>query len=85
MSKFEGRKVAMFRCYRDPMIGPTPKNAYMVDQLGEAELTEHGVFIHVSKKGPVTEHLIPYANIESIRLELVPEEIKKPLKKSQAV
>ncbi len=60
------RQVQMFRCYRPPLIGPTPKLAYVPkDSNLEAELCEYGLYI---KEQNGREHFVPYANIESIRL-----------------
>ncbi len=61
------RKVQMFRCYRPPLIGPTPKLAYVPsDSRLEAEMCEYGIYV---REASGIEHMVPYANIESIRLE----------------
>jgi hypothetical protein len=67
-----GRKVNTFRCQVDPMVGPKPRNAFVPSTMGmEAELMDHGVYVKVMPYGTFTgsEHLIPFANIQSIRLE----------------
>lgn len=69
------RKVEMFRCHLDPAVGPRAKNAFMVglDGIQDAELTPVGVWVKWVNTSPgnsknSTEHLVPYANVQSIRL-----------------
>lgn len=68
-----GRKINTFRCMIDPMVGPKPRNAFVPETMGmEAYLTDKGVYVKVLPYGTFqgSEHLIPFANIQSIRLEL---------------
>lgn len=79
-SQLTGRKVHQFRCHIDPCIGPSPKNAFSIYQTSEmekqkcpwieCELTPAGVYVKVLKTG--SEHLVPFANVQAIKL--VPEE-----------
>lgn len=81
------RKIKMFRCHYDPIIGPTPKNAFKTDDpetcIEEAEITPAGVYVKTkpNRNKEVTEHLIPYANIQSI---LLFPEVKVELKDDKA-
>lgn len=60
------RVVDMFRCYRPPLIGPKPDLAYVPKDKGlHAELTTIGIYVRESNG---REHIVPYANIESMRL-----------------
>ena len=62
------RRIQMFRCYRPPLIGPKVDLAYVPkDKNLQAEICEFGVWVKELANG--TEHMVPYANIESIRLE----------------
>lgn len=65
----QNRKIKMFRCYRDPAIEATAKNAFLIGDaqcpILEAEITQIGVWAK-TKRG--REHIIPYANIENIML-----------------
>lgn len=82
----KNRKVKMFRCHLDPAIGARAKNAFMVGQDGvkSAELCPVGVYVEWVNPSPgnshdVIEHLVPFSNIQSIKLapaEAV-EEIKE--------
>lgn len=67
-----GRKINCFRTQVDPMIGPKPRNAYVPSQMAmEAELLDVGVYVRVLPHGTFmgSEHIIPFANVQSIRLE----------------
>lgn len=79
------RKVLMFRCHLDPGVGPMPKQAFQLSDpnspIEEAVLTPGGVYVKMkplrdAKDGEFVEHLVPYANIQSIKL--MPQE--KPVK-----
>lgn len=75
-----GRKINTFRCQVDPMVGPKPRNAFVPSQMAmEAEMAQHGVYVKVLAHGTFmgSEHLIPFANIQSIRLE-PPDPIQAP-------
>lgn len=62
-----GQRVLMFRCVVDPMIGPKPRNAFVPSEMSaEAWTTNMGVII---KLHDGNEHLVPYTNISSIRLD----------------
>lgn len=61
-----GREVEMFRCHFNPMLTPTARQAFMPKDYGmKAIIADMGV--HVTLASGV-EHLVPYANIESLRL-----------------
>lgn len=80
MSKFNNREVNTFRTQVDPMVGPKPRNAFVPKQMAmEAYLIDCGVFVKVLPHGTFggSEHIIPFANIQSIRLE--PEVIEDEL------
>lgn len=63
-----GRQVSMFRCYRPPNIGPKSDLAHMTkDKHLYVEMQPHGIYVREILNG--SEHFIPYANIECIRLE----------------
>lgn len=72
-----GRKIHMFRCHLDPCIPPAPANAFCVGQknIAAAELTPAGVFVTTSKEQ--LEFLIPYSNVQAIRLAPEPKDEKK--------
>lgn len=84
-----GRKVQRIRCAIDPVIGPRPRNAFdLKDNAGwEMELTPGGVYVKAIVTVPgnprplVEEHLIPYANIQSIKLVVEPPKEPKDDKK----
>lgn len=77
-----GRKVLMFRCHIDPMIPPKPANAFCVGQnnIEYAELVPAGVYARTGKEK--LEFVVPYANVQSIKLAAHVEEEEKPLKKA---
>lgn len=71
----KNRKVEMFRCHIDPAIGAKAKNAFMVgkDGIKEAELTPIGVWVRwvntsPGNQGNEAEHLVPFANVQSVKL-----------------
>lgn len=65
LDKFIGRKIQMFRCHFNPMIGPKPMQAFVPPDLGaDAELTSQGVYIKLANG---MEHFVPFSNIESIK------------------
>lgn len=71
--KMSGRKIDFFRCHIDPSIGPRPKNAFKIDDPQckgmEAEMTPIGVYVKFPMAGGIMqESLVPYPNIQSIRL-----------------
>lgn len=69
------RIVNTFRAQVDPMIGPKPRNAFVPAQMGmEAHLIDCGVYVKVLPSGTFqgSEHIVPFANIQSIRLEPEP-------------
>lgn len=75
----KNRKIAQFRCNISPMIGPKPKNAYDLRDMPncEFELTPAGVYVKAVFQTPggpaqTQEHLIPFANVQSIKF--VPED-----------
>lgn len=63
-----GRKVAMFRCHIDPMIGPKPRMAFVPEDIGAVAHINHEAtgIIMTLKDG--TQHFIFSANIQSCRL-----------------
>ncbi len=75
-----GRKINTFRCQVDPMVGPKPRNAFVPSQMAmEAVLIDKGVYVKVLPYGTFqgSEHIIPFANIQSIRLEPEAEVLKE--------
>lgn len=83
----KNRKITRFRCYYDPMVGAKPKQAFDKSEFPHAdfELTPVGVYVRINMKtGPratdlrLEEHLIPFANIQSIKFMPLPEPEKKP-------
>ena len=72
--------VIMFRTQVDPMIGPKPRNAFMPKDLGwNAYINEEatGVVVEVPNKdgSEITRHFVFGANIQSIRLGELKEEV----------
>ena len=69
-----GRGVARFRTHIEPGIGPKPRNAFdMREQMFDAELTPIGIYVKMTRTEPgkgqsVEEHVVPYSNIQSIKL-----------------
>ncbi len=81
------RKVSLFRTHIDPMIGPVARLAFsMADPLLQAialevELTPYGIYakwLDRRNKDAVHEHLVPFANIQSIKLEPMDEVLFMP-------
>lgn len=67
-SVLTGRKCQLFRAQIDPMINAKSKLAHMCtpsDGIDDAELTPVGIYVKTTLG---QEHLIPYANIQSIKL-----------------
>lgn len=66
--ELKGRRVDVWRCQIDPMIPPAPANAFKVGikNIAHAELTPAGVYVLTMKEK--MEFMIPYANIQSIKL-----------------
>lgn len=72
----KGRKVSVFRCHIDPVVGGSSKNAFALKDFpgGLFELTPIGVYVKIIRKVPgnlkseTFEHVIPYANVQSIQL-----------------
>lgn len=66
------RKIYMFRCHIDPMIGPKPRLAFLTKDLqAQVEIASDsqgpmGVYV---KLADGIEHLVPFSNIQSIRLD----------------
>jgi hypothetical protein len=80
----KNRKVASFRAHLDPMIGPKPRNSFDRRELPnwELELTPIGICVTARIQVPgaavqVSEHVVPYANIQSIKLMPEEQEEKK--------
>lgn len=78
------RRIKMIRTHIDPQIGPNPKLAFSItDPLLQAidlemELTPIGVWakwIDKRNNNEPHEHLVPFANIQSIKLEPKPTEL----------
>lgn len=68
----EWERVLMFRCVQDPMIGPKPKNAFMLPDLPDWEAWLHVASgtIHVkvpTQNGP-RRHVVSMGNWASIEL-----------------
>jgi hypothetical protein len=65
----EWQKIKMFRCVQDPMVGPKPRNAFMLPELPDwtAYLHVPSGTIHVTTdKG--RQHVIGMGNWSSIEL-----------------
>jgi len=65
----EWERIKMFRCVSDPMIGPKPRNAFMMPDLGGWEAWFHvpsGSIYVVTDKG--RRHLVGTGNWSSIEL-----------------
>lgn len=86
MADLKNRKVLMFRCHLDPMVGAKSKNAFHRKDVGPdwiMELSPAGVYVRSVVKIPgsrlpvVREHLVPFSNIQSIEFEPLPEEEEK--------
>ncbi len=83
-TKAAGRRVAMFRCQIDPMLGPKPRNAFMPDDMGwEARISEEGSGIVIKMKDG-QEHFVFGANIQSVRLVKEPVPAAVPVDLSEA-
>jgi len=74
--EIKNRKVASFRAHIDPAIGPKPRNAFDKRELKdwEFEICPIGICVTALFQVPgspvqVSEHIIPFANIQSIKLE----------------
>ncbi len=78
-SKLTGRKVDFFRCHIDPNIGGRAQQAFKMETMKmEAELTPIGLWVRYPEKndhGGFAESIVPYPNIQSIKL--MPEESGK--------
>lgn len=78
--ELKNRKISRFRTHLDPQIGPKPRQAFDMREMGfEAELTPIGVYIKVKRTEPgkgttEEEHVVPYANVQSIKLIPVEKE-----------
>lgn len=66
----EWEKVLMFRCIQDPMIGPKPRNAFMLPDLPDWEAWLHipSGTVHV-KTSHGRRHVVGMGNWSSIELE----------------
>lgn len=84
-----GREVNFFRCHIDPHIGPMPKQAHQMgfkpgQTQGRAFLSSIGVVVFLVDG---TEHFVPYANCQAIKLlndldEVQSERQEKAIEKS---
>lgn len=70
------RKIQMFRCYYDPQIGGKSRQAFSKVELPkwDMEMTQIGVYVkwpEIRQGGIVKyhEHLVPFANIQSLKFE----------------
>lgn len=68
------RRILMFRTYDDPSIGPKPRQAFSMKELPlwHMEMTQIGVYVkwpEISQTGAKKfhEHLVPFANIQTIK------------------
>jgi len=75
MVELKNRQVEFFRCHIEPGITPMPKNAIHAKELKleACELTPAGIYVKSPTRG---EFLVPYANVQSIKL--APEDENKP-------
>ena len=95
MANLKDRRVKMFRCHLDPMINGKSQNAFDANDVRFAgwtfELTPVGVFVTGKQVMPggkeilPMEHLVPFANIQSIQFfpEVKPNAAPKPAKGNQ--
>lgn len=75
--KLAGHPVQMFRTQIDPMIGPRPMNAFVPkDMKMKAHFNEEVTGIIVELENGI-KHFVFGANIQSVRLEPLPEPTKK--------
>ena len=76
--KLDGRKVAFFRAHIDPGVGPTPKNAIHAEnmKLKACEITPAGIYVMLPDG---QEHIVPYANVQSIKLVSETPNVKEKL------
>jgi len=77
--EIKNRQVDLFRCHLDPGIGPKSQQAYMRKSFPGSvmELTPIGVYVrlvtHLPNGKPETsEHIVPYSNVQSIKLTPIP-------------
>jgi hypothetical protein len=73
--ELKNRKVASFRAHLDPAIGPKPRNSFDVRELKnwDFEMTPIGIYVKARFQAPgggtqEQEHIVPFANIQSIKL-----------------
>jgi hypothetical protein len=67
-SALTNRQVQVFRCQVDPMVGQKSRLAHVCEPaqgIEHAELTPVGIYLKTTLGH---EHLIPFANVQSIRL-----------------
>ena len=79
----KNRSVTRFRTQIDPMIGSRPMNAFDKKMFPdwEMELTPAGVYVKAFSGSPtgqrkMEEHIVPFANIQSIKLAEEDKEAK---------
>lgn len=81
MEDLTKKKIQFFRAYRDPSIGPKPAFAFHTDAMKlEVEHHPEGIFVRTQKnaKNPTgSEHLVPWANVESVRYVVEDSKNKK--------
>ncbi len=73
--EIKNRKIEMFRTYYDPSIGPKPMQAFSRKAMpnAEMELCPLGVYVKLTLRIPgnkdlITEHIVPYTNVQMIKL-----------------
>ena len=90
MADLKNRKIHMFRCHLDPQINGKSQNAFSKTDPRfagwEFELTPVGVYVAGKttlpggKEVQYFEHLVPFANVQSIQL-IVEDKDKAPERK----
>lgn len=87
----KNRKVFSFRAHIDPMIGPKPRNSFDRRELKnwEFELTPAGVYVKTvfqtpGKPDQESEHIVPFTNIQSIKLMPLEKAVEKTEEKKAA-
>lgn len=77
----KNRRASRFRTQIDPMIAGKPRNAFDMSDFpgGVFELTPIGMYVKVTVRVPGNapreeEHIVPYANIQSVKLYPVGKE-----------
>lgn len=82
--RVSNRKVSLFRCHIDPMIGPKSKLAFMLSDpelvglKAQCKVNEegNGLVVLIERNGKPELHVVGLPNVQSARLQLTDDEIK---------